>query len=62
MSFDAWVVAFGLSTVLQTLHLVSGRRAFSVLAVVAIIDAWLLYRFFAAQAREAAAAPVAVAD
>ena len=46
MSFDAWVVGFGLSTVLQTLHLVTGERAYSVLASVAVIDTWLLYRFF----------------
>lgn len=51
MSFDAWVVAFGLSTVIQTLHLVTGDAAYSVLGVVAVIDACLLYRFFSVARR-----------
>src|SRR5581483_6254244 len=34
MSFDAWVVAFGLSTLLRELHIVPGREAFLVLAAV----------------------------
>lgn len=46
MSFDAWVVAFGVSTLLQQLHLVPGAPAYLVLAVVIAIDAVLLYRFF----------------
>jgi uncharacterized protein len=46
MSFDAWVVGFGLSTLLKDLHLVSDNRAYLLLAVVAILDSWLLYRFF----------------
>ena len=46
MSFDAWVVAFGISTLLQQLDIVPGRSAFMVLVVVILIDAWLLYRFF----------------
>lgn len=47
MSFDAWVVAFGLSKVLGTLHLAAGARSYSVLAAVAAIDAVLLQAFFA---------------
>jgi uncharacterized protein len=46
MSFDAWVVAFGLSTVLRQLHLVDGYAAFGVLAIVIAIDSRLLYRYF----------------
>jgi uncharacterized membrane protein YfcA len=46
MSFDAWVVAFGISTLLQQLGLIPGMRAYGVLALVIAIDAVLLYRFF----------------
>lgn len=46
MSFDAWVVSFGLSTLLRELHLVEGAAAYGVMAVVVAIDASLLYRFF----------------
>jgi uncharacterized membrane protein YfcA len=48
MSFDAWVVAFGISTLLQQLGLIPGAGAYSVLAIVIAIDALLLYRFFRA--------------
>jgi len=47
MSFDAWVVSFGLSTLLRDLHLVESGAAYGVMAVVVAIDAWLLYGFFA---------------
>lgn len=46
MSFDAWVVAFGISRLLPDLGLMRGGAEWSVLAVVLVIDAWLLYRFF----------------
>ncbi len=46
MSFDAWIVGFGLSTLLQKLGMVPGASAFLVLATVILIDAWLLYAFF----------------
>jgi len=49
MSFDAWIVAFGLSTLLKQLALVEGTRAYLVLAGVALLDMWLLYRFFSVQ-------------
>jgi uncharacterized membrane protein YfcA len=46
MSFDAWVVAFGVSRLLQELGWVQGRSAYLVLAGVALLDGWLLARFF----------------
>ena len=46
MSFDAWVVGFGISTLLRQLHVIETDAAFSVLAAVGLLDAWLLYRFF----------------
>jgi uncharacterized protein len=55
MSFDAWVVGFGISTLLRLLHLVEGPEAYAVLAAVVSIDAVLLYRFFAVQRRAPAA-------
>jgi len=51
MSFDAWVVGFGISTLLRALHIVDGPAAFGVLAAVMAVDAVLLYRFFAVQRR-----------
>jgi len=46
MSFDAWVVGFGVSTVLRDVKIVEGLKAFFFLAGVVVIDAWLLWRFF----------------
>jgi uncharacterized membrane protein YfcA len=46
MSFDAWVVGFGLSRLLNELDLVEGRSAYLVLAGVIVLDGWLLYRYF----------------
>lgn len=46
MSFDAWIVGFGMSKVLNEVHLVDGPAAYGALAVVGAIDIWLLYRFF----------------
>jgi len=46
MSFDAYVVAFGLSRLLGELHLVETKAAYLVLVVISIVDTWLLYRFF----------------
>ena len=46
MSFDAWVVAFGISRLLQELQLVPGAAAYLVMVGVALLDIWLLYRFF----------------
>ena len=47
MTFDAWIVAFGISTLLRDLRLVESAAAYGVLVLVIILDAWLLYRFFA---------------
>jgi uncharacterized protein len=49
MSFDAWIVGFGLSNLLKDLHLVESNYAFLLLAAVGILDTWLLYRFFTVQ-------------
>jgi uncharacterized membrane protein YfcA len=46
MSFDAWIVGFGLSKVLQELQIVPGPEAFLVLASVAVIDTWMLVSYF----------------
>jgi len=46
MSFDAWIVSFGVSTLLRQLHLVDSRAAFGLMAAVIVVDVWLLYRFF----------------
>ena len=46
MSFDAWIVAFGISTLFRALHIVESQAAYLVMAVVGAIDACLLYRFF----------------
>ncbi|HEX7139889.1 MAG TPA: sulfite exporter TauE/SafE family protein, partial [Vicinamibacterales bacterium] len=46
MSFDAWVVAFGLSALLRELHIVGSPASFLVLLAVIVIDVVLLYRFF----------------
>jgi hypothetical protein len=46
MSFDAWVVGFGISRLLGELKLVESHAAYLVLVAVALLDSWLLYRFF----------------
>jgi uncharacterized protein len=47
MSFDAWIVAFGLSRVLIELKLMESPWAYGVLAATILIDVCLLYTFFA---------------
>src|SRR5438105_10928572 len=49
MSFDAWVVGFGLSRVLIELNLMESPWAYTVMAITILIDAYLLYFFFAVQ-------------
>jgi uncharacterized membrane protein YfcA len=49
MSFDAWVVGFGLSRVLIDLNLMASPWAYWVMAAAILIDAWLLYIFFRAR-------------
>ena len=46
MSFDAWVVAFGVSRLLQELQIVESNASYLVLVGVALLDLWMLYRFF----------------
>jgi hypothetical protein len=52
MSFDAWVVGFGLSRVLIELGLVDSPWAYSVMAVTILIDVYLLYIFFTLRRRD----------
>jgi len=46
MSFDAWVVGFGLSRLSIELNLMDSPWAYIVLAITILIDAYLLYIFF----------------
>jgi uncharacterized membrane protein YfcA len=46
MSFDAWIVGFGLSRVLIELNFVESPWAYSVMVVTILIDIYLLYIFF----------------
>lgn len=46
MSFDAWIVGFGLSRVLLGLQLVTWAGAYSLFAGVIMIDVYLLFLFF----------------
>jgi len=46
MSFDAWVVGFGLSRVLIDLKLMESPWAYSVMVVAIVLDIYLLYVFF----------------
>jgi len=56
MSFDAWVVGYGIATLLRQLRVIETNAAYSVLAVVGLLDIWLLYRFFRNQTLETVAA------
>lgn len=47
MSFDVWIVGFGLSKVLIDLKLAQGAGAYSFMLAAVLIDACLLYLFFA---------------
>jgi uncharacterized membrane protein YfcA len=46
MSFDAWIVGFGLSRVLIELNLMESPQAYSAMTVTILIDLYLLYIFF----------------
>jgi uncharacterized protein len=46
MTFDVWVVAFGLSRVLPELKIVRSPKSYLVLVLAMIVDAYLLYIFF----------------
>jgi len=54
MSFDAWVVAFGISGLIRTLHLGSATVSYAEFCAVVAFDLWLLYRFFFVYPRAAA--------
>jgi uncharacterized membrane protein YfcA len=46
MSFDAWIVGFGLSRVLIELGLLASPMAYTVMLAAMLIDAYLLYQYF----------------
>jgi hypothetical protein len=46
MSFDAWVVGFGLSRTLIELGLLASPMAYSALGATVLIDSYLLYLYF----------------
>jgi uncharacterized membrane protein YfcA len=46
MSFDVWVVGFGLSRVLLELKLAQGALAYGPMLVAGLLDLWLLYLYF----------------
>lgn len=58
MSFDAWVVAFGLSRLMGEMKFIAGPSAYLIMVVVGVLDAWLLYRFFATLPPEDAPPPL----
>ncbi len=60
MSFDAWVVGFGISALSRELHIVDGPAAYLALAAVLLIDGWLLSRFFRQSASEHADASIPI--
>jgi len=51
MSFDAWVVGFGLSRTLIEVGIAESPLAYLALVAAAFIDMWLLYRFFTKRSR-----------
>lgn len=53
LSFDAWIVAFGLSRVVEQLGLIRGTAAYALLLAVVAIDLRLLHAFFLRRARPA---------
>ena len=50
MSFDAWIVGFGLSRVLIELNLMQSPLAYSIMVATVLIDIYLLYIFFTKKA------------
>jgi len=47
MSFDVWIVGFGLSRVLLELKLAQGASAYGPMFLAMVVDSYLLYVFFA---------------
>jgi len=56
MSFDVWVVSFGLSRVIADLKMMHAPMNYSVMVGAMILDAYLLYLFFTRRAARMAAA------
>ena len=56
MSFDVWIVGFGLSKVLVEVKLAQGSAAYSVMLAAILLDAYLLYVFFRGRKASFAAA------
>lgn len=56
MSFDVWIVGFGLSRVLLALKLGSGAAAYGPMVAAVVLDAWLLFAFFRTRKAALAAA------
>jgi uncharacterized membrane protein YfcA len=56
MSFDVWIVGFGLSRVLLDLKLAAGAAAYGPMAAAVLLDVWLLYAFFRTRRAALAAA------
>jgi len=56
MSFDVWIVGFGLSRVLIEVKLAQGSAAYSVMLAAILLDAYLLYVFFRGRKASFAAA------
>jgi uncharacterized membrane protein YfcA len=46
MSFDAWIVGFGLARTILELRLLGPRAAYSIWSATIVIDLYLLYRYF----------------
>ena len=46
MSFDAYIVAFGLATLMKGLRLIDGNVAYLLMVPVGLLDTVMLYRFF----------------
>lgn len=55
MSFDVWVVGFGLSRVLIDLQVMASPWAYSIMAAAMLLDSYLLYVFFKARKQGASA-------
>ena len=56
MSFDVWVVGFGLARVLLELKLAQGGAAYGPMLGAGLLDLYLLYHFFRSRSRPALAA------
>jgi uncharacterized membrane protein YfcA len=56
MSFDVWVVGFGLSRALMSVKLVQSPMAYSAMAAAVVLDLYLLFAFFKSRRTALAAA------